>query len=184
MQGKMHNMGVILGGSFCQPETREARELAFRLYRYLTLCHVLLYKMHSSWLNHTTWADLVSLGLATHDEVKTLESVAYKTGWPWDTVTTWINMEVQRAAEAGQLSFIGAQKAVELSAEIRGSLTGFKGIFIINQPNQVRAISADRPIEQAPMACIQFCGPVSVFDALTQLASHWLLRCIAHSGKR
>lgn len=140
VQGKMHNMGVILGGSFCQPETREARELAFRLYRYLTLCHVLLYKMHSSWLNHTTWADLVSLGLATHDEVKTLESVAYKTGWPWDTVTTWINMEVQRAAEAGQLSFIGAQKAVELSAEIRGSLTGFKGIFIINQPNQWQAL--------------------------------------------
>ena len=57
--------------------------------------------------------ELVRLGLATRDEARTLEAVAYKTGWPWDTITVWINMEIQRAAAEGQLGFIGAQADAE-----------------------------------------------------------------------
>jgi len=132
MQGRIHDIGMMVGGSLKQPEQPETQQFAFRIYRYLNLVHLMVYKSKSAWLSELTSGHIVSLGLLTPEEVKILEPMKNKMR---DTVLGWISCEVQSALEKGICERSMACPCIDNIGYLRGKCAAYHDQFDTNHPN-------------------------------------------------
>jgi hypothetical protein len=73
----------------------ESRQLAYKVYRYLNLVHLLHYQGKSVWLSQLDEDHLVTLGLLTVAELKALSPAKNKKR---DTVLGWLSDTVLHRA--------------------------------------------------------------------------------------
>lgn len=78
IQGRIHDIALLTGGSLRQPGSPDARAFAFRVYRYINLAHLLCYKTKSSWLQEIGTEEMMQLGLLTEQERAILEPMQNK----------------------------------------------------------------------------------------------------------
>jgi hypothetical protein len=132
IQGRIHDIGAMVGGSLKQPEQPETKEFAFRIYRYLNLVHLLVYKSKSPWLCDLTSDDMVSLGLLTREEVKVLEPMKNKMR---DTVIGWLFCEVQSAIGKDICEGSMGCSCIDNIGYLRGKCAAYHDAFETNHPN-------------------------------------------------
>ena len=73
IQGRIHDIALMTGGSLLRPAHPQSRIVAFRLYRYLNMAHLLCYQAKHPWLaklNPET--SYVRMGLLTPGELQIL----------------------------------------------------------------------------------------------------------------
>jgi len=132
VQGRIHDIGVMVGGSLKQPEQPETQQFVFRIYRYLNLVHLLLYKTKNAWFSDLTSEDYVSLGLMTPEEAQILEPMD---NMMRDCVVGWLSCEVQSAIEKGICERSMAVSCIDNVGYLRGKCASFHDMFETNHPN-------------------------------------------------
>ena len=68
VQVRIHDLGVLIGGSVIAEDSEQSRSRLFRVYSLLNLIHTLLYWDTTLELNTLSFKDLVLLGLLTEYE--------------------------------------------------------------------------------------------------------------------
>ena len=71
--GAINSLALIIGSSLTDLDNHAGLQLAFRVYRYLTLVHVLNYKEQHRWFRELSMDDFLALGLLTADELPILQ---------------------------------------------------------------------------------------------------------------
>jgi len=132
IQGRIHDVSLMIGGAIIDASKRESREFAFKVYRYLTLAHLLVYKAKHPWLEALSMDDLVTLGLLTADEARCLAPAKNKMR---DTSLAWLSREIQIALRQGLIHSSCTVTCLDQLARLRGKMAAFHDMFTMNQPN-------------------------------------------------
>lgn len=90
----------MIGGAIVDPTDVRCKRLAFTMYRWLVVVHILAYQPLNAWLGNVTMHDLTTLGLLTEDEERVLFPVQRKRR---DEVFGWMSREIQLGVKAGLL---------------------------------------------------------------------------------
>lgn len=132
IQGRIHDVALVVGGAIARPSELRSRQMAFRLYRYLNLVHLLCYMSKHEWLKKLTLeTNFVQLGLLTPIECAVLEPMKNKKR---DTVLAWISCEIQQGIASGLLYPSCTTTALDNVAFLRGKMAAFHDQFSTNQP--------------------------------------------------
>ena len=132
IQGRIHNVGTIAGGAAVDGTRPETKLLLFRVYRYLTVAHFMIYKSRSPHLAKVNLDDLAKLGLLTKEELTILIPSKNKQR---DLVLSWVASTLSKGFLTGLLDRGYAQSAIEAVAATRGKMAGFADMFAKKQPN-------------------------------------------------
>ena len=130
IQGALCNTALIVGGSLTEPHGEACKQLAFRIYRYLQLVHLLAYLKRNAWYKLLTMTDFVELGLLTNEELKLLLPADNK---KHEVVISWIVVTIQAGMREGLLK--DSEKVLEDACSIRGKLGSFNHHFALGEPN-------------------------------------------------
>ena len=130
IQGRINDIGLLVGGALLNPNSLESRQLAFKVYRHLNLAHLINYKAKSVWLSQLTEEDLVTLGLLTVEELKILTAVKIKKR---ETVLSWLSDEIQHGIENGLLNPSCSEQALKNVAACRGKMGAFQVPIIMSR---------------------------------------------------
>jgi hypothetical protein len=189
IQGALHNVSAMVGSSFKRPDDPDTQQFLFRIYRYLNLLHLLVYKSKSPWLADLTSEHIIQLGLLTGEEIKILEPMQNKMR---DTVVGWVASELQTALEKGMIVDVRADRLV---CNLRGQLAGYHDLFEINHPNTwaslmqavvdmlVLLFAAGTPLTAFvyELGCFQpYCLLFTIFLSLPYLCCTRLLRQLSN----
>ena len=115
--GAINNTALLVGSAIKDPVCEASKQLAYRVYRYLTVAHILGYKQHapSPWFEVMNVRDLVECGLLTQKEAAVLEPAQ---DTMHELVCSWISKEMFEGCEKGLLS---TQLIVVMPTNIRGA---------------------------------------------------------------
>jgi hypothetical protein len=92
IQGAIHNVAILAGGSAIAPVRLEVRQKLYKIYRYLNLIHALNFKSVSPTIGPLQMVDFVkTLGLVTEEELARLLPMDNKMR---DTVISWLGGEI------------------------------------------------------------------------------------------
>ena len=131
-QGKIHNLAITLGGAVTNPEDPQTRKALFRIYRYLTLSHFLLYRgVHQEFSEMALESDVVLRGLITTSESKTLMPARNRQR---DTVLVWLIAAIHQMWRDGQIDAEPINFNDHVN-ELRTRYARFHDLFQRNSPN-------------------------------------------------
>ena len=68
VQGRLHNIGMMVGGGLRDPNCVDSRQRLFQVYRLLNLIHTLVYMDHTLEMTEFNYDDLLRIGLLTQSE--------------------------------------------------------------------------------------------------------------------
>jgi len=131
--GSLNNAALVVGSSINDGGKSEAsKRLAFRVYRYLTVTHILCHKVlqMNPWLNAVNFDDLVHLGLLTRYEASVLAKDADRAH---EIVNSWLAMEMFDGSRKDGI--LHRRLTCDMATKIRGNIGAFHGHFLIGQPN-------------------------------------------------
>jgi len=131
VMGAISNTALLVGSSIINPACEKSKQLAWRVYRYLTVAHILGYRQHapSPWFQELTLQDLIECGLLTREEGAAIEPAQ---NTMHELVCSWVSTEMFDGCEKGLLS---KSLIVVMPTNIRGCIGGIKGNLLTNQPN-------------------------------------------------
>lgn len=132
IQGRLHDICIMVGGSVIDPNNNDTRRLLYRIYRYVTVAHFLCYSSLNEKLSNKKMSDLIQLGLLTNDEVIILDASYNKAR---DTLCGWISLEVQEALRNGNLDTTANAPLIHSVARFRGYMGALHDLFDLSNPN-------------------------------------------------
>jgi len=139
IQDELSSCAILLsGGLHITPADAQsvaaARQLSYRVYRWLNVAHVFTYSMRAGlcWKDAEDTKRLVELGLLTVSEAGTLQSTLDASGSARETVFAWLLAEVSSAAKAGVLSDAAEN---ELQAQLTNLNRHMNISLAVEQPN-------------------------------------------------
>lgn len=124
--GKLHDIGLHVGGAVVNPKSEAHRRLVFVIYRLTNTAHLLAYT-EPGWTKHpwlTPASDpdmMVKTGLVTPAECALLKSTIPRKRF--DLVLTWISSQISHGMMAGVLHDRTAEHAHHSIAAIRATAT-------------------------------------------------------------
>ena len=134
IQGILNTTALKVGSSLTRPEDIACKQLSFRVYRYLQVIHLLIYKKRNRWYQLLKMEDFITLGLLTEDEIKVLVPADNKMH---EVVVSWVVRLIVAGNENGLLCL--GQRAFD-PCDIRGKLGSFNDHFAVGQPNMWAAL--------------------------------------------
>jgi hypothetical protein len=132
IQGRLHDVCIIVGGSVIDPTDNDTRKLLYRIYRYLNVAHFLCYSNLNKHLSNKNLSDLINFGLLTQEEVTILEISCNKAR---DTVCGWLSLEIQEGLRNGKLDTTANAPLINSIARFRGYLGQLHDFFDFSNPN-------------------------------------------------
>lgn len=129
IQGALCNVSLMVGGSLVDPSSPESKQLAFRVYRYLQVIHLLVYKDRNAWYKLLRMEDFETMGLLTAEEIRVLKPADNKM---IEAMVSWILRDCLQAVEKNILT--AGFKAM-IVAKIRSEVSAFNNLFAVGQPN-------------------------------------------------
>jgi len=116
VMGAINNTALLVGTSIIDPACEKTKQLAWRVYRYLTVAHILGYRQHapSRWFQEMTMQDLIECGLLTREEAAAIEPAQ---NTMHELLCSWVSAEMFEGCEKGLLS---KQLIVVMPTNIRG----------------------------------------------------------------
>jgi len=132
IQGKMHDIGMLCGGSFASPPTRQQKELLYDIYRLLNAVHAVNYHSVSPYLSTLELKDFCDkLHLLTVDELNNLSKYKRKFRDGLLTLATNRIFILSRSENAGY-QYNDMQRIL---TELRMALAIHHNMFIRESPN-------------------------------------------------
>lgn len=132
IQGRIHDVSLMVGGGIVDPSDMKCRQLAFNVYRYLVLVHILLYKEKTPWLQALSMDDFVVLGLLTDAEKQFIMASKNKMR---DTGLAMLSAEIQLGLNHGLIHTSCTVTCLDQLARLRGKMAAYHDMFTVNQPN-------------------------------------------------
>jgi hypothetical protein len=132
IQGRIHDICIMLGGSIIDPYDIDTRKFLYRIYRYVTVAHFLCYSSLNKKLSEKKIEDLVDYGLLTANEVQILQVADNKAR---DTICGWISQEIQERLRNGKVDTTANAPLVHSIARYRGYLGQLHDFFDFANPN-------------------------------------------------
>ena len=129
IQGSLCAVSLLVGGSLNNPSDEVSKQLAYRVYRFLQVIHLLVYKNRNPWYKLLTMDDFCTIGLLTEEEIKVLTPADNKMV---EALVSWILRECLQGMERNVLSAGFKSTAV---AKIRSEVSAFNNLFAVGQPN-------------------------------------------------
>ena len=131
--GALHNIALIVGSAILNPTKEASKELAFRVYRYTVVAHLMVYKYIAinPWFEEMTLQDVIDCGLLTKHEASL---IAPSEGTKHELLVSWISKEIFDGVKDGLLSH-ELCPAIMLPTHLRGAMGALTGNLLTNQPN-------------------------------------------------
>jgi len=143
VEGRMKDMGILIGSDVSNPDDPAARSLMFKIYRYMILVMALQYRVTLPELSQLGTGDalvqrLQKLGLLTSEEAKVLKPAGSRMR---DTVLSWIGVEVTHNGPQKTKILLGVNNMniMQNLTETRGNMMFFHGNNFYPQPNLLAA---------------------------------------------
>eukprot|EP00277_Geminigera_cryophila_P024202 CAMPEP_0179462078 /NCGR_PEP_ID=MMETSP0799-20121207/44575_1 /TAXON_ID=46947 /ORGANISM="Geminigera cryophila, Strain CCMP2564" /LENGTH=923 /DNA_ID=CAMNT_0021264863 /DNA_START=81 /DNA_END=2854 /DNA_ORIENTATION=- len=131
--GSLNSTALVVGSSTNDgAHSHASKRLTYRVYRYLTVTHILCHKVlgMNRWLTALTFDDLVRLGLLTDYEALVLENDADRAH---EIVNSWVAMEMFDGSRKDGL--LHRRLTCDMATKIRSNIGAFHGHFSLGQPN-------------------------------------------------
>ena len=128
LQNSLGNAALKVGSTLKSPSDERCKRLAFRVYRYLQVIHLLVHKQRNHWYQHLTMEDFIALGLLTEAEVKALEPADTKMH---EVVISWLLRTIVAGNKSGLLLL--GPRAID-AFDIRTHVASLNEHVFIGQP--------------------------------------------------
>lgn len=140
IQGTIHNIGMLCGGSVSTPVSPSTRQKLFKIYRFLNLVHAMCLQSMSPTLKDLSLeTDFVEkLQLLTYDEMKLMKTMDNKMRDGAIALLTNAVLELNKAQDPAMMP-IGDPSMVEILKSVgalRGKCSALHDLFVRDQPNQ------------------------------------------------
>ena len=132
IQGRLHDICIMVGGSIINPKNTDTRKLIYRIYRYVTVSHFLCYSSLNENLSNKKLENLIHFGLLTPEEVSILNVSDNKKR---DTLCGWLSIEIQDGLRKGILDTTDNGPLIHSVARFRGYMGALHDLFDFSNPN-------------------------------------------------
>lgn len=143
VEGRLKDMGILIGCDVSNPDDPAARSLMFKIYRYMMLVMALQYRVTLPELSQLGTGDalvqrLQRMGLLTSEEARVLKPAGSRMR---DTVLSWIGVEVTQNGPQKTKILLGGNtmNIMQNLTETRGNMMFFHGNNFYPQPNLLAA---------------------------------------------
>jgi len=129
VQGRLHDIGLMVGGAVIHPGDPTVRRKLFKLYRYLNLVHSITYQSVNPYIPQTL-EEYIPLGLLCSNEVRVLEPLQFKAR---DVVITWVAAEIEDLVRTHHIRELAVTPQTVQS--LRAICARHHDLFTRNNPN-------------------------------------------------
>jgi len=119
VQGKMADLALTLSSCARDCDDSDVRAAKYRLYRYLNVAHLCLYRtVSANEMSRVTLDDVLNIGLLTPAETKALQ----RSVTPRSTALLWTSLIFQELAKKGRIPDNVLPRVLEIVTQTRGKM--------------------------------------------------------------